>query len=36
MAKEENTNQLFLLSTDTLGGVGLDLIFELAKEAGFD
>ena len=36
MSKEENINQLFLLSTDTLGGVGLDLIFESAKEAGFD
>ncbi len=30
------TKAEFILSTDTLAGYGLDLIFETAKEAGFD
>lgn len=35
MAKTEWIRDNFLLSTDTLWGVGLDLIFESAKKAGF-
>ena len=36
MAKIENTKEKFLLSTDSLAWVGLDLVFESAKKAGFD
>lgn len=33
---ETKTTPQFVLSTDTLAGYGLDLIFDLAKNAGFD
>lgn len=31
-----NTKSEILLSTDSLGGYGLDLVFEVAKETGYD
>ncbi len=32
----KNAQPLFLLSTDTLSSYGLDLVFDVAKEAGYD
>jgi len=37
MANKKNVNKAqFLLSTDTLSGYGLDLIFDTARELNFD
>ena len=37
VAKEKsNDKPLFLISTDSFSSCGLDLVFELSKEAGFD
>jgi lipocalin len=32
----KNEKPLFLLSSDTLSSYGLDLVFEVAKESGYD
>ena len=34
--KKSETKPLFLISTDSFSNAGLDMIFEISKEAGFD